>query len=132
MYDLIDGCEPACGCWELNSGLLEEQTVFLTAEPSLQPFNFSFSYLTQGLMMLVACISLYGLGLKLIVSCFCLSSAAVSHVCCQHFSLFCGEKNQGSSFQVFFFFIKYILNYILSLIVNFSMQQNTRTYFFLF
>jgi hypothetical protein len=33
---IIDGCEPPCGCWELNSGPLEEQSVFLTAEPSLQ------------------------------------------------------------------------------------------------
>ena len=33
--DLItDGCEPPCGCWELNSGLLEEQSVLFTAEPS--------------------------------------------------------------------------------------------------
>jgi len=36
--DLItDGCEPPCGCWELNSWPLEEQSVLLTAEPSLQP-----------------------------------------------------------------------------------------------
>ena len=36
--DLItDGCEPPCGCWELNSGPLEEQAMLLTAEPSLQP-----------------------------------------------------------------------------------------------
>ena len=34
---IIDGCEPSCGCWELNSQLLEEQLVFLTAEPFLQP-----------------------------------------------------------------------------------------------
>jgi hypothetical protein len=34
---IIDGCEPPCGCWELNSGPLEEQSVLLTAEPSLQP-----------------------------------------------------------------------------------------------
>jgi hypothetical protein len=35
--DLItDGCEPPCGCWELNSGSLEEQAMLLTAEPSLQ------------------------------------------------------------------------------------------------
>jgi len=34
--DLItDGCEPPRGCWELNSGPLEEQSVLLTAEPSL-------------------------------------------------------------------------------------------------
>jgi hypothetical protein len=36
--DLIkDGCEPPCGCWDLNSGPLEEQSVHLTAEPSHQP-----------------------------------------------------------------------------------------------
>ena len=29
-------CEISCGCWELNSGLLEEQSLFLTNEPSLQ------------------------------------------------------------------------------------------------
>jgi hypothetical protein len=32
-----DVCEPPCGLWELNSGLLEGQSVFLIAEPSLQP-----------------------------------------------------------------------------------------------
>jgi hypothetical protein len=32
----MDGCEPPCGCWKLNSGPLEEQSVLLTAEPSLQ------------------------------------------------------------------------------------------------
>jgi len=37
-----DGCKPPCGCWELNSGPLEEQSVLLTAEPSLQP-SFPFS-----------------------------------------------------------------------------------------
>jgi hypothetical protein len=36
--DLIsDGCEPPCGCWGLNSGPSEEQSVLLTTEPSLQP-----------------------------------------------------------------------------------------------
>ncbi|CAO2601830.1 hypothetical protein LEMLEM_LOCUS10924, partial [Lemmus lemmus] len=35
--DLItDGCEPPCGCRELNSGPLEKQAVLLTPEPSLQ------------------------------------------------------------------------------------------------
>ena len=34
---ITDGCEPPCVCWELNSGPLEEQSVLLTAEPSLQP-----------------------------------------------------------------------------------------------
>jgi hypothetical protein len=34
---ITDGCEPPCGCWELNSRPLDEQSVLLTAEPSLQP-----------------------------------------------------------------------------------------------
>jgi hypothetical protein len=38
---ITDGCEPPCGCWELNSGPLEEQSVLLTTEPSsLQPIFF--------------------------------------------------------------------------------------------
>jgi hypothetical protein len=32
----MDGEQP-CGCWELNLGPSEEQSVLLTAEPSLQP-----------------------------------------------------------------------------------------------
>lgn len=34
---IIDGCEPLWSCSGLNSGPLEGQTVFLSAEPSLQP-----------------------------------------------------------------------------------------------
>ena len=38
VSDLImDGCEPLCGCWDLNSGPSEEQSVLLTTESSLQP-----------------------------------------------------------------------------------------------
>ena len=45
--DLIpDGCEPPCGCWELNSGPLEEQAMLLTTEPSLQPSYFSLKFLS--------------------------------------------------------------------------------------
>ena len=39
--DLITGGAP-CGCWDLNSGTLEEQSVFLTTEPSLQPQELNF------------------------------------------------------------------------------------------
>jgi hypothetical protein len=39
---ITDGCEPPCGCWELNSGPLEEQPVLLTSEPSLQHPQVSF------------------------------------------------------------------------------------------
>jgi hypothetical protein len=34
---VTDGCEPPRGCWDLNLGPLEEQSVLLTAEPSHQP-----------------------------------------------------------------------------------------------
>ena len=34
---ITDGCEPPCGCWELNLHPLEDQSVLLTTEPSLQP-----------------------------------------------------------------------------------------------
>jgi hypothetical protein len=37
---ITDGCESTCGCWELNSEPLEEQSTLLTIEPSLQPENF--------------------------------------------------------------------------------------------
>jgi hypothetical protein len=36
---ITDGCESPCGSWELNSGPLEEHSVLLTAEPSLQLFE---------------------------------------------------------------------------------------------
>lgn len=34
----VTGCsEPSCGCWDLNLGPLQEQSVILTSEPSLLP-----------------------------------------------------------------------------------------------
>ena len=36
---ITDGCEPPGGCWELNSEPLEEQSMLLTTEPSLQPLK---------------------------------------------------------------------------------------------
>jgi hypothetical protein len=39
----MNGCEPLCGCWDLNSGLSEEQSVLLPAEPLVSPkIHFSF------------------------------------------------------------------------------------------
>ena len=49
---ITDGCEPLCGCWDLNSGLLEEQPVLLTAEPSLQPLIYSFIQHCEGITVL--------------------------------------------------------------------------------
>jgi hypothetical protein len=36
---ITDDCEPPYSCWELNSGPLEELSVFLTAKPFLQPIK---------------------------------------------------------------------------------------------
>lgn len=34
---VTDNGEQPCGCWELNVDLLQEQQLFLTAAPSVQP-----------------------------------------------------------------------------------------------
>jgi hypothetical protein len=39
-------CEPTCRCYGLNPGPVEEQPVFLTAEPSVQPQPLSCLYQT--------------------------------------------------------------------------------------
>jgi hypothetical protein len=43
---ITDGCEPSCGCWELNSGPLKEQSVLLTSEPFLQSPKFFFVFVS--------------------------------------------------------------------------------------
>ena len=37
-----DGCEPPCSFWEFNTGPLEEQSVLLTTELSLQALLLFF------------------------------------------------------------------------------------------
>jgi hypothetical protein len=44
---ITDGYEPPCGCWDLNLGPLEEQSVLLTAEPSHQPPPLLFFQLSE-------------------------------------------------------------------------------------
>jgi hypothetical protein len=39
---VTDSCELPCGRWESNLGSPEEQTMLLTAEPSLHPPKFLF------------------------------------------------------------------------------------------
>jgi hypothetical protein len=58
QISVTGGCEPPCGCWDLNSGPLEEQSGALTLEPSHQPsfsiLNYFFiyiSYMYEGLNM---------------------------------------------------------------------------------
>lgn len=53
-------CEPPCGYWELNSGPLIEQLVFLTTEPSLQPsvvifYLFIFCFTLLGIEPMALC-----------------------------------------------------------------------------
>jgi hypothetical protein len=44
---ITDGYDLPCGCWELNSEPLEEQSVLSTAEPSLQPTSFCLPVLNH-------------------------------------------------------------------------------------
>lgn len=44
---IIDDAEPLSGCWELNSGIQEEQPVLLTGEFSLQPLLSSLIINTE-------------------------------------------------------------------------------------
>ena len=53
---IMSGCEPPCGCWDLNSGPLEEQSVLLTAEPSHQPLRFIFNFYLCVCMFLMSCV----------------------------------------------------------------------------
>ena len=95
--------ESPCGCWELNSGPLEEQPLLLTAEPSWQPerhflYKVSFSPADMVSTEILSCSCTWELGahqMSLFVwtrslgySCsqkgFRNSSFPVfSHVCCE-------------------------------------------------
>jgi hypothetical protein len=70
---IIDGCKPPCGCWKLNLGPLEEQSVLLTTEPSLQPTSpplcFYLSVSVSVSVSLFLCL------------CFCLSVSVSLCVC---------------------------------------------------
>jgi hypothetical protein len=44
---VTDGCEPPCGCWELNSEHLEKHPVLLTTELSLHPKYIHLNLYTQ-------------------------------------------------------------------------------------
>ena len=46
---ITHGCEPTCGCWELNSRPLEKQSVLLTYKLSLQPPSEGFCLFGFGL-----------------------------------------------------------------------------------
>jgi hypothetical protein len=52
---VTDGCEPPCGCWDLNSGPPEEQSVLLPAEPSRQPLSCILMWENQFLSWLSHC-----------------------------------------------------------------------------
>jgi len=68
---ITDGCQPPHGCWKLNSGPLEEQSVLLTSEPSLQPCSLLltqirallFHWHTDG-YLLGSILNLWGIGMS--------------------------------------------------------------------
>jgi hypothetical protein len=58
---------PPCGCWELNSRPLEDQSVFLIPEPSFQPLLFYFlkGYLYLLMSECISCVFFWILAQKL-------------------------------------------------------------------
>jgi hypothetical protein len=58
--DLEMVVELPCGCWELNTGPLEEQAVLMTAEPSLQTIHLTGKeaevHKRQAELMVKACV----------------------------------------------------------------------------
>ena len=50
-------CEPPCGCWDLNSGPLEEQLPPLTTEPSHQPSSRLFKEMSRKMEPRKSCLS---------------------------------------------------------------------------
>ena len=53
VIGIMNSCEPPCGCWKLHSGPVQEQLVFLIAEPPpLQPCLW-------GLLQLLAYLFIY-------------------------------------------------------------------------
>ena len=110
VSDLImGGCEPPCGCWDLNSEPSEEQSVPLPTEPSHQPskrfliiliFQMTNSCLAQFLILLFY--SLLHLLLPqslLFIAAYCLYSAAAC-------SLFVRPQDTtlGHFFEIVLFF----------------------------
>jgi hypothetical protein len=95
--DLItDGCEPSCSCWDLNSGPLEEKPVFLTAEPSLQPW---FLFFETGFLCVAQAVLEHTMWTRLTSnsqrsSCLCLPSAETVDL---------NHHTHGYSFFVFVF-----------------------------
>jgi hypothetical protein len=73
----IDGCEPLCGCWELNSGPLKEQPVLLTAKPTPQSLYALFYFQLE---IVHGCI--LKLGLLIFVSDLFFSSVSISLLNC--------------------------------------------------
>jgi hypothetical protein len=56
---VTDSCVLSCGCWELNSGPLEEQPVLFTVKPSLQLQRFALSMLSHIPCMFLSCIFIF-------------------------------------------------------------------------
>jgi hypothetical protein len=52
---IIDGCEPSCGYWELNSTPLKEHPVFFSTKTSLQPNLSNF----RGVLLFVSFLKLH-------------------------------------------------------------------------
>ena len=65
QISLMGGCEPPCGCWDLNSGHWEEQSRLLPAEPSHQPSFAPLMSLRCDWLFQIVIVGQWGKGIKL-------------------------------------------------------------------
>ena len=73
---IMNGCELPCGCWDLNSGPLEEQSVFFPAKPSHQPVIFNLT-LKQTNTTPLQCDLYILVGCEVLILCACWLSICV-------------------------------------------------------
>jgi hypothetical protein len=111
---ITDGCEQPCGCWDLNSGPLEDYSVLVTTEPSLRPgpdlFKVSFLLLFQSPHLLWVCLSCFLGGLPLVIP-MNLKSIYFSS---SNLMEYCGLLSLSLSFFFLNFLYKISFDYVLS------------------
>lgn len=60
----VDGCEPPCCYWELNSGPLKEESVSLIFESYLQPQNMLIVTMISEFSSVLTIINIYSMFTK--------------------------------------------------------------------
>jgi hypothetical protein len=95
---IIGGYEPPCGCWELNSGPLEEQPVLSMFKPSPHLLGFVFLF---GVLICCFCLVFsWGGGVVMLFVCLLLLFQDRVSLCSPGFEPKLRDHPPASAFQV--------------------------------